>query len=116
MNGISVKYSIKSDSKIHSLQTYIKIVALGRNMKVADNDITILAYFMEYGLNEATRSKILEMKLLKDEQCLRNSISRLRKNGWIIKNLVSPFGEKLCKELSLKLGDVNVIKILLDNR
>ena len=116
MNGISIKYTLKTDSKLNSIQLYIKIVALSRGLKMADNDVAILAYFMEYGLNQATRDKIIQAGLLKDETCLRNSISRLRKNGWIVKNMQSPFGEKLCKELNVKLGDINIIKLFLDNR
>ena len=71
---------------------------------------------MEYGLNKTTRDKIIEIGLLKDVLCLRNSISRLRKNGWVVKNLTKPYGEKLCKELDVKLGDVNIVKLLIDNR
>ena len=116
MTGISLKYTIKTDSRLQMLEFYVKFVALKRNIKIPDNDAAILAYFMEYGLNEATKSKILDVGLLKNNTCLRNSVSRIRKNGWIIKNLVKPFGEKLCKELDLTLGDVNIIKVLLDNR
>jgi len=116
VQGANIKYSIKTDNKLHTLQVYIRIMAIRRGIKIPDNDVAILAYFMEYGLNNATKDKILEAKLLKDTTCLRNSISRLRKNGWIVKNLLPPFGEKLCRELDVKLGDINIIKIFLDCR
>lgn len=116
MEGLNIKYSLKTNNKLHTLQTYIQLVAIKRGIRLPDNDIAILAYFMEYGYNQATKDKILEAGLLKDNTCLRNSVSRIRKNGWIIKNLVKPFGEKLCKELDVKLGDVNIINILLDSR
>lgn len=116
MNGLNIKYTIKTENRLHGLQVYIQLVAIKRGIKIPDNDVAILAYFMEYGLNEATKDKILQTGLLKDMTCLRNSISRIRKNGWIVKNLESPFGEKLCMELDIKMGDVNIIKILLDNR
>lgn len=116
MTGANIKYSIKTHSKLETLQLYIKLVAIKRNIKIPDNDVAILAYIMEYGLNESTKSKILEIGLLKDTSCLRNSISRIRKNGWIVKQLTKPYGEKLCPELDVKLGDINIVKILIDNR
>lgn len=116
MTGINIKYIVKTNSKLDSLQFYVRLVALRRGIKIPDNDVIILTYFMEYGFNKYTQDKLLEMGLLKDISCLRNSISRLRKSGWIIKNLEKPYGDKLCRELDVKLGDVNVLKILIDNR
>ncbi len=116
MNGINAKFSLKTNSKLESTQFYIKFIALKRGIKIPDNDVAILAYFMEYGLNQTTKEKIIEIGLLKDISCLRNSLTRMRKNGWIVKNLTKPYGEKLCNELNVKLGDINLIKILIDNR
>jgi hypothetical protein len=113
MNGSKIVYTMKTSGKLHLYQTYISIVAIKKNIKLSDNQIQILSYFMLEGFNEATRDKILEMKLLKNSSSLRNCISQLRKNGFIVKE---GFKETLCKELQVVLGELNLLKIILDNR
>lgn len=111
-----VQYCIKCDSSIEALKTYIRIIALCKKIKIPDNDVLILAYFMAEGFNEATKSKIVDIGVLKDQQCVRNSLTRIRRSGWVLKNTQKPYGEILCKELQIPVSDVILVNILIDNR
>lgn len=98
---------------MEALKIYISLVLILKGLKLSDSDILTLAYFMQSGYNNATKDSLIEMKFVKNNSILRNTISRLRRQGFIVKD---GYTDRLCKELNVELGDVNLLKIYLDNR
>lgn len=111
--AIQVKTILKTNSRIEQAKLIVSIVTLLKGIKLSNTEILVLSHFLMEGYNQVTKEIIVNNGILKNMLVLGNLISRLRKSGLIVHN---NFREELCIELNMKLDDVVLLKILLDNR
>jgi hypothetical protein len=90
-----VKIKKKTNSKVEQAKTMISIFCLLMNIKLSDTELTVLAYFMVYKINRKTKDLILNAGILKSDDSLKNTLSKLKKFGMLVRNIDS-------KEYSLR--------------
>ena len=111
--AIQVVTKLKTNSRIEQAKLIVNIVTLLKGIKLSNTEVLVLAHFLMEGYNQVTKEHIVTNGILKNLMVLGNLISRLRKSGLIVHN---NFKEELCTELNMKLDDIVLLKILLDNR
>lgn len=108
-----LKISKKSKSKIDQAKLVLSVLCLLSSISLSDTELTALAYFMVYGINEKTKSLIITAKILKTDDSLRNAMTKFRKFGLIKKNERKE--DLLVDQINFPLTDVMGILIKVDN-
>jgi hypothetical protein len=109
-----VKIKKKTTSKVEQAKTLIAIFCLLMNIKLSDTELTVLAYFMVYKINRKTKDLILSSGILKTEDSLKNTLSKLKKFGMLVKSVDSK-EYSLRKDLDFNLSPVMGVLLKLDN-
>jgi len=81
-----IKIEKKSYGKIEQAKVVLSIFCLLSDIKLSDTELTVLAYFLVYKDSESTRQLILKSELLKSEDSLNNTISKLKRVGLLKKS------------------------------
>ena len=84
-----------------------------RGIDLSKTEVIVLTHFITEGFNQVTREALVTNKIMGTLGGVSNIVSRLRKFGLIVQN---GYKEELCKELNHPIGDLVLLKILLDNR
>lgn len=84
-----VKIKKKTNSKVEQAKMIIALFCLLRGVKLSDTELTVLGYFMVYKINRRTKDLILSAGILKSEDSLKNTMSKLKKFGLLVRNLSS---------------------------
>lgn len=113
MNVPLIKIEKKTGGKIEQAKVVLSIFCLLSNIHLSDSELTVLAYYIVYGLNEPTKQLILKSKILATEASFGNTMSKLRKVGLIIKNNKQ---DKLNPQIAIELHTVMGILIKVDNK
>jgi len=109
-----VKIKKKTSSKVEQAKILIALFCLLINIKLSDTELTILAYFMVYKINRKTKDLILSSGILKTEDSLKNTMSKLKKFGMLVRNIDSK-DYTLRKDLDFGVDPVMGILIKIDN-
>jgi len=109
-----VKIKKKTNSKVEQAKTMIAIFCLLTNIKLSDTELTVLAYFMVYKINRKTKDLILNAGILKSDDSLKNTLSKLKKFGMLVRNIDSK-EYSLRKELDFTLTPAMGVLIKIDN-
>jgi hypothetical protein len=109
-----VKIKKKTNSKVEQAKTMISIFCLLMNIKLSDTELTVLAYFMVYKINRKTKDLILNAGILKSDDSLKNTLSKLKKFGMLVRNIDSK-EYSLRKELDFGLSPTMGVLIKIDN-
>jgi hypothetical protein len=109
-----VKIRKKTSSKVEQAKTMISIFCLLTNIKLSDTELTVLAYFMVYKINRKTKDLILSAGILKSDDSLKNTLSKLKKFGMLVRNIDSK-EYSLRKELDFTLTPAMGVLIKIDN-
>jgi hypothetical protein len=109
-----VKIKKKTSSKVEQAKTMISIFCLLTNIKLSDTELTVLAYFLVYKINRKTKDLILNAGILKSDDSLKNTLSKLKKFGMLVRNIDSK-EYSLRKELDLTLSPTMGVLIKIDN-
>lgn len=109
-----VKIRKKTNSKVEQAKTMIGIFCLLTNIKLSDTELTVLAYFMVYKINRKTKDLILNAGILKSDDSLKNTLSKLKKFGMLVRNIDSK-EYSLRKELDFNLSPTMGVLIKIDN-
>jgi hypothetical protein len=109
-----VKIGKKTSSKVEQAKALIAIFCLLSNIKLSDTELTVLAYFMVYKINRKTKDLILSAGILKSEDSLKNTLSKLKKFGMLVRGVDSK-EYSLRKELDFGLNPVMGVLIKIDN-
>lgn len=108
-----VKIIKKTNNKIDQARAVLSIFTMLSDMKLSDSDLSILAYFMVYGINKETESLIIKSQILNPDS-LSNTRSRLKKFG-LIKKLPNKTYE-ITEKLRLKMDTEIGVLIKIDNK
>jgi hypothetical protein len=109
-----VKIKKKTNSKVEQAKVLIAMFCLLINVKLSDTELTVLAYFMVYRINRKTKDLILSSGLLKTEDSLKNTMSKLKKFGMLVRDTESK-EYTLRKDLDFTVNPVVGILIKIDN-
>jgi hypothetical protein len=109
-----VKIRKKTNNKVEQAKTIIALFCLLTNIKLSDTELTVLSYFMVYKINRKTKDLILSAGILKSEDSLKNTLSKLKKFGMLVKNVDSK-EYSLRKDLDFSLNPIMGVLIKIDN-
>jgi hypothetical protein len=109
-----VKIRKNTNSKVEQAKVLIAIYCLLTNIKLSDTELTVMAYFMVYKINRKTKDLILSSGILKSEDSLKNTLSKLKKFGMLIRGVDSK-EYSLRKDLNFTLEPVMGVLIKIDN-
>ena len=94
----------------------VGIMCILNDIEISSTDISILAYYIQYGISHKTDSLIIDSKIVRDIGILRNAKYRLSKKGFLRRD------PKEYKTYELNGSDMNFgdddirLLIKLDNR
>jgi len=109
-----VKIKKKTNSKVEQAKVLIALFCLLINIKLSDTELTVLAYFMVYRITRKTKDLILSSGILKTEDSLKNTMSKLKKFGMLVRNIDSK-EYTLRKDLDFAVDPVMGVLIKIDN-
>jgi len=110
-----VKINKKTNSKVEQAKCLVSTYCLLSSIKLSDTDLTVLAYFMVYKINQGTKDLILKSKILQSIDSLKNSMSKLTGVGLIKKSTTNK--EYLINDsLNVNLDSVVALLIKIDNK
>lgn len=107
-----IKIEKKVQGKIDQAKLLLSIFCKLYSIKMSDSELTVLAYFMVYKLSSQTEELILKSKVLANEDSLKNTMSKLRKVGLIIRKDKRDY---LNDALNIPIQPVIGLFIKLDN-
>lgn len=79
----------KVNGKIEQAKIIIHIFSLLSDLKLSESELTIMAYFAVYVDNTKVKDLVLKGNILKSEDSLRNTISKLKSIGLIKKSPIN---------------------------
>lgn len=82
-----IKVVKKTNTKIEQAKTMLSIFCLLSDIKLSQAELTVLAYFLVYKITDDTKDLIIKSQILKSEDSLKNTMSRLNKFGLIKKSI-----------------------------
>ena len=110
-----IKAIKKTNGKIEQAKTIISIFCLLSDIKLSDAELTVLAYFCVYKQNDKVKEFILKGNILKTQDSLRNTISKLKNIGLLKKSTTNK--EYIVNErLSFNVEPVIGFLIKVDNK
>lgn len=81
-----IKIQKQVNSKINLAKTVIKVLTTFNEIKISETEITVLAYFIVYGVNLNTKKLIVSSAICKNLNNVKTIMFRLKKEGLIYKD------------------------------
>ena len=101
-----IKVVKKTNSKIEQAKTLLAIFCLLSEIRLSQTELTVLAYFLVYKINDQTKDLIIKSEILNADS-LKNTMSKLSKFGLIKKSTISKeyyVSEKININPDVKVG------------
>lgn len=108
-----LKLTKKTESKIELANLLLNIYCELANIKCPKTEMTIMSYFMVYGVKKSTKELIIRSQILKTRGSLENSMSKLRSLGLL--ETVEDEGTKIIPQLNFTVDNTMGIIIKLEN-
>lgn len=109
-----IKAIKKTQGKIEQAKAVVNIFCMLSDIKLSDAELTVIAYFVVYGENKKVKELILNSKILKSEDSLKNTISKLKRIG-LLKKSTTNKEYHVHERLNFKLEPVIGFLIKIDN-
>lgn len=107
----------KTKTKVDQYKVLIQIMCMMNDVKISDTYMTVLAYFMHYGMSEETDAFIMESNMFKSSQQLRNCKDQLMKAGFLTRgDMYKTYELNMDKSKLEKIPEKLVLEIILDNK
>lgn len=81
-----VKFEKHVDTRLDLAKTIIKIMLCFNDVKLSETGITVLAYFMIYGINSSSKELIVKSQVCKNIANVKTIMVKLKKLGLIYKD------------------------------
>ena len=81
-----IRTSNNTVNKIEKIKLFISLYSILKGIRITDTEILILAAFLTDGNSKHTKNELLRGKLLKNENVLENTISKMRAKGLLVKD------------------------------
>lgn len=73
-------------TKIDAARCIISIYNILNDIKISDTEVTVLAYFILYGINRDTKQLIIRSEICKNINVIKGILTKLKKNNLIYKD------------------------------
>lgn len=115
-NKVSLVKMVKTvSSKIELAKTIINISLCFNDIKLSDTEVTILAYFMVYGINQQSKNLIVKSAICKSLANIKTIMVKLKKLELIYKDDLN--GKiYVNKNLGFELTSTVGIYLKIDNK
>lgn len=110
-----IKVEKKTNGKIDQAKVLLSVFCLLLEIKLSETELTVLAYFLVYKITETTKELILKSEILKSEDSLKNTMSKLKKLGLIKKSSVSK-EYYVTEQINVQPDPVLAMMIKIDNK
>lgn len=110
-----IKVEKKTNGKIEQAKVLLSVFCLLSEISLSDTELTVLAYFLVYKITDTTKELILKSEILKSEDSLKNTMSKLKKFGLIKKSSVSK-EYYITEKVNLQLDTVVGVLVKIDNK
>jgi hypothetical protein len=108
-----VKVVKKTNSKIDQIKTLLSIYCLLSGIKLSQSELTLLSYFIVYGITEETKERVISTKIL-HENSVKNSMSSFLKKGLLERSPITK-QYSLNPTINIKPDEAIGMLIKLDN-
>lgn len=110
-----VKMVRNVSTKIELAKTAIELTICLNQIKLSDTEVTVLAYFMVYGISQQTKALIVKAGVCKNINNIKTVMVKLKKKELIYKDEFS--GKVLvAKSLSFDITPTVVMYFKIDNK
>lgn len=109
-----IKLQRKTSTKLEMVKKIVSIYTIMKDIKLSDTDITVLSYFIIYGINEKTKKLIVDSKLLNADS-IKNTMSKLRAFDLIKKSEFRRKEDYLNEAFNFPLENIIGLMIKIDN-
>lgn len=111
-----IKIDKKTNGKTEQLKLVISILCTVNGMHLSDTELSVLAYYLTYKINEKTDNLLISSKIVKDVPSLRNIKTKLRKLGFLkrTKELYKSYELNISKSFGLEDNQISLL-IKIDN-
>ena len=96
------------------IKTVISIYCILSNIKLSENEVKALSYFVLYGITDKTKKLIVESGIYTMDS-LRNSMSRFRNFNLITKSDLRRKEDYLSSDLTIPFDNIIGLMIKIDN-
>ena len=104
----------KTNGKIEQAKVLLAMFCLLSGINLSDTELTVLAYFLVYKITDSTKELILKSQILKSEDSLKNTMSKLKKFGLIKKSTIVR-GYEINDKVNVQLDSMVGMLIKIDN-
>ncbi len=81
-----IKISKRFATKLDLTKFMLKMICMAREISLSDSQLTVLSYFIIYGINTKTKDLILNAKVCKNLNVIKGIMTKLKKNNFIYKD------------------------------
>lgn len=96
-----VKVVKHTSSKIEQAKLLLKLFCVLSDIKLSDSELTVLAFFVVYGINDETKDLIVKSEILKGNS-IKNTMSKLSNSGLIKKAVGSKKEYYVTEKINVK--------------
>lgn len=81
-----IRISKNFATKLDLTKFMLKMICMAREISLSDSQLTVLSYFIIYGINTKTKDLILNAKVCKNLNVIKGIMTKLKKNNFIYKD------------------------------
>lgn len=81
-----IRISKNFATKLDLTKFMLKMICMAREINLSDSQLTVLSYFIIYGINTKTKDLILNAKVCKNLNVIKGIMTKLKKNNFIYKD------------------------------
>lgn len=111
--AFNITYKIKTDGEVNFYKTVITLHCLVKGVSLSDRELYILAFFISEGYNRISKDKLIDSKVVKNENSMGNLLSKFRSLGFL-KEI--NFIEQLNPEIQYPKDKLALLNIVVDDR
>ena len=109
-----IKITKKVSTKIELAKAILNVTLCFNNLKLSHTEITVMSYFMVYGINQQTKSLLIKAEVCKNINNIKTIMVKLKKLGLVYKDEFS--GKVLINStLNFELTPTVGIYLKIDN-
>ena len=81
-----IRISKNFATKLDLTKFMLKMICMAREINLSDSQLTVLSYFIIYGINTKTKDLIHNSKVCKNLNVIKGIMTKLKKNNFIYKD------------------------------
>lgn len=109
-----LKLKKKTSNKIDMIRTVLRLYCYLSEIKITNTELMVMSYFINYGVKKSTKKLILSSEILRSINSLENTVTKLRKLGFLIKDTIEET-TIVRPDLNFLLENKMLITVQLDN-